>query len=381
MEWFWIVAGLGVVAFFFVTCACCASCELFNDLFNRANGTAIGADWAEEAGDWEISGNALRTSSSNAVAVLGTPITHDNYVITAKVKTLSASDPLRIMIREDANNYVLCEVQSHITSTSLTDRYLRIATVAAGVETEQVRVGLPHPYAPFDLEVCVYSEGQVQVRVFGNGNTPAQALAFITPAGQQIAVGTGASIGSMVELDQLLIRRRETGCTNCQKCCAPIWIDDINPVDTNPAEEMQVEVSGLSHTGTGCTSCSSLNGTYVLTFRGEGYTFARVVGDPGLVGCYYSLELDESVCSAKWAFLVQDRTPATRFDEYFAIGNAQTHPSGQTGLKLAIFRQTYTNNFCTTNEVDLPEFSGIANANKLCRQAGGESATATVTPL
>jgi len=49
------------------SCNCCITeCPEFSDSFDRADSTNLGIDWTETAGSWEISGNALTTSNSNA---------------------------------------------------------------------------------------------------------------------------------------------------------------------------------------------------------------------------------------------------------------------------------------------------------------------------
>lgn len=51
-------------------CRCCQpACTAWKDSFNRADDTDIGADWTEDAGDWEIVSNELTTSDSDAELV------------------------------------------------------------------------------------------------------------------------------------------------------------------------------------------------------------------------------------------------------------------------------------------------------------------------
>lgn len=62
-----------------------------SDSFNRANNTSLGADWAEDSGDWGIASNRLQqgTAGSNyrKVRWVGAPLASANYYVEAVVYT------------------------------------------------------------------------------------------------------------------------------------------------------------------------------------------------------------------------------------------------------------------------------------------------------
>ena len=79
----------------FNNCCCQAACPIFQDDFNRADSTSLGANWTETAGSWEIVSNELTTASANAelTTASAVPVTFTAYGrITMRIKATASGD-------------------------------------------------------------------------------------------------------------------------------------------------------------------------------------------------------------------------------------------------------------------------------------------------
>ncbi len=76
--------------------SCCEdTCPIFEDDFNRADSTSLGADWTETAGAWEIVSNELTTASANAelTTAASVPVTQSGVgKVTMRIKATASGD-------------------------------------------------------------------------------------------------------------------------------------------------------------------------------------------------------------------------------------------------------------------------------------------------
>lgn len=281
---------------FWPNCPCC-TCKEYSDEFTRSDSTNIGGDWTEEAGAWEIASNKLRTTSTDAVAVYAYEPSSDSFTFGVDLTfSLLSSGKLRLYCRLDADNYVCGEAKLGSLSVG---GYVRLISCTAGTETVIAQVG---NRSGRYWRMCVDSDAGVVA--FGTSSTEtgefdAAAVAYISPPGKQLAVGTGDELwagGPYMDFDTFTVWKpgSASDCPVCRRCCdSGQW----------PREEVQLELTGLSNTTSGsdgCTSCTSLHGTYTLTLQGYAGRPSDLSTSFGGECLLYSVHLDGSVCGVKY---------------------------------------------------------------------------------
>lgn len=276
MEWFWIAVGLGVVAFFAAGCACCGCNPIIADDFDRSNSTNLGADWTEQAGNWEINGSALRTTAANAVALHNTPITASNYAVEVEWSSGSTTSGARIYLWQDASNYIACEWTKTQSSGLGVTRYGEITIyqkTGGGAEVELCQVcpvtttTFLRVYVNQDDGVIIASCSSVRLALpyFLNAPNPgigsnSAAIAFVSPPDNVIGLGTTTNSSGM-NFDNFAVYEESSSCAQASVCCGT--------AGQYPPETVTVVVDGMSSDGTAyCASCGSLDGTYTLTLQG-----------------------------------------------------------------------------------------------------------------
>lgn len=291
---FWIIAGLVFVAFFFATCVCCG-CDLFTENFDTAGTTISG--WTEESGSWEVgaSPTLLETSDADAVLVCGTALPTSSYTVKMGLNTLPVNDYARIYIRTDSSNYLVAEYRRQ--------HHVKLFSCTGGVETLLSHVEQSGSFYTHMWLCCDLDSGVVSAAVAGTSGTGGispdstaaaggWAVARTTPSGTELAVGTGPTITSAIKIGSVSVHRFSGTCSQCFVCCGS---------SSYPAEEIQVDVSGLGSTGAGtCADCSVLDGTYILTYQGRGG-----LGVDMPYGCLWMVE-DSPGCSVDYIVLIED---------------------------------------------------------------------------
>lgn len=240
---------------------CTPNCVVESDDFNRADSTSIGGDWTEVSGDWEIVSNKLWTDDSSAVVVHDTtnPATGGMY-IKADVTCASTSDAARIIGKyTDSSNYWFAEAQP-----GATDGTLKIFERVIGSNTQRGRTVPIIGFTAGDtitLEFCISEEGsgledRVWARV-GGVRTGFSPLSIGTITGTKVGMGTGGS-STDVEFDNFEWQEHfneDSACPSCgTHCIGQAGIDD----------QIQLDFTGFSNTGSTCFNCTGLNATFVL---------------------------------------------------------------------------------------------------------------------
>lgn len=369
MEWFWIVVGLGVMAFFAAGCACCG-CTIASDDFNRSDSASIGSDWTEDSGTWEIYSNYLRLTSASGVVTYNTAIIDDDIYIQhscsqplASPSSNNMSGTFRIYLKTDANNYVVGEL-SRVSGRQ--DAWVRVYQCIAGTETKISEVVTAFVNNVTALRLCVDQTEQVVVfQISPGSSTSVQAVARCSGTFGDTVTLEASGLVDYYRVDSFVVGRLSDVCENCEACC------DAAPY---PPEEVQVEVSGLTGDAANCTDCSLLDGTYTLTYQGRG--FGSYASTP-IEGCVWKVDID-SYCGAKTLAMYQPTVPGDVFFGFFD----KAWGTNWTGYQRQRFRYTGAAVYvCSEAEiVSDTAVNEVVNSNALCRVTF-VTGTFTATPL
>lgn len=272
------------------TCGSCCSCDAFDDTFDRADSTNLGANWTETSGNSDITSNALRFNAiTNGVALYNQTVT-PFIVISGVVRFGTTGDIARVYFDwVDASNFWCAEFKCG------TGGYTKIIQCVAGAETDQASVSPTTPNASatdLDFEVCI-TDFAIRAIFFNTSashpdtNDPHMAACYatITPSGT-FGLGTGGTCAGAVSFKDLRARRTDaTGGTQwftngsattgvCLTCVKNIRVTE----GYSPYLEAQVTISGIVD-GT-CSTCdSALNGTFILPMPRAGTQWALPITD------------------------------------------------------------------------------------------------------
>lgn len=228
-------------------CPCEAGCEFFSDNFTRSDDDDPGA-YTEVSGDWDISSNALVTSSSNGVLIADAehPDGDPDIKVTVTVNIATDGDIARIILDYvDSSNYWFAEVKAG------TGAYLRIYQRSGGSNTQMADVSITRATGTFSF--CGSIEGtNIRAFVVGGGDSCGALGSFSSPAW---GIGTGTITGTVTITDVSASVVSET-CEPCQTVCGVCCAGDVAPF------QMKIVVTGVAN-GT-CVDCNGFNKTYYL---------------------------------------------------------------------------------------------------------------------
>lgn len=242
---------------------CCenVACDIFADNFDRADGP-VGADWTTVSGTWAIDTNRLKCTASGLL--LCNTVHPDSEVKQWAAFTctpITNQDKARVILDYvDSNNYHYVELEMGTTAPAI-----RFYVVTAGAPFQigsDVTVAAPLG-ASYSLVGC---HDGVRIAARFNGTWYCQ----VSTAHGGYKTGVGASVaGAQFTFDNFDYNKLQSsteptcpgmGCPgDCSVCTG----------GTAPAN-IQVVLSGITNAGLGgCTDCSNLDGTYLLTYAGE----------------------------------------------------------------------------------------------------------------
>lgn len=245
------------------TCQQITSCDVVVDNFTRADSTDLGCGLNETAGAWEIKGNDLATSSSNAICTIETvhPRGDGSYKIATSFDGSSNSDVIKIFPDEsDATTYG--------EFTFGTAGAGRLKVFVGGVEIDSFTLTAVNT-ADVELTVTQVTGIMSVYALWNNGTTTVSkclTAAHDNPVGViKCAIGTG-SISGEIKFRSVLVSIALTEAA--PECSAPcITCGDCDIVPT----QVEVEIADLDN-GT-CTHCADIEATYVLDFWKENPSF------------------------------------------------------------------------------------------------------------
>ena len=188
-------------------CRCCPGCPTTTDDFNRGDSTSVGANYTEQAGDWEISSNKLTTTDTDAILLATTPV-HRDQVVSVKIEG-SAGDKAGIISSWlDANNYVFTEVTLGATTSTVKVWRTRSGSTVQ-VNSDHTTPGIRSTEQGV-LQVCYYSPSSWHTW-FAAPNQDARSVeAFrllLPPNGEQWGLATGDTNGGSILFDDLTFAR------------------------------------------------------------------------------------------------------------------------------------------------------------------------------
>lgn len=278
-------------------CGCCESCTFFSDTFTRDDDTDIGSDWTEVAGDWAISGNALRITTTSAVALCNTehPSAESNLGLTVTLRGSAVDDQARIIIDyQDSDNYLFVRVTFGTSKLfSLNSRVAGVNSLLAGVNTT-VATGTSHTFF-----VCVDDAGIFHAIRTSSGGGSLGAAATVTGGGA-FALGSGTTVTGDIDFESIEAERM--GVVPCDMCSVPCNFCDSGTTPT----QYQIVVSGIVDDD--CVTCSGLNATYILT---QG-------GDVAFGSCTYSYVFPSAICTSFTAIVLS--ITASSYSVQFRFG-------------------------------------------------------------
>ena len=224
---------------------CCPGedCIYFEDDFNRADDTDLGADWTEAVGDWSVSSNKLSVSSSDAVVTCDEtdPDGDTAVIVVVTLQGVAGGDQLRILVDYvDADNYWFGEVEW------ATDGYSGVLRLYQRSDGENIlfgRVSLAAAVvgSSIALTVCI-GGGRCSV------STPTETLvANATESTSQVALATGPVSGA-VTFDDVSVSKHNVDQTECPRCKdhpCQYFEDDFNRPNNNDLSSDWDETNGV----------------------------------------------------------------------------------------------------------------------------------------
>jgi hypothetical protein len=244
------------LAFFFVTCPCCGSCEICTDDFTRADSTDIdtgsSCGWTETAGSWEIASNTLRTASSNAEATCDT--THPDAVPSHYVSvSMYGATSDELIVHVGTTHKAIVTIGSPNGCLALYDggtllTKMLIDAPATTAKTLKVWYGLTPVADGADSQLAAQWDAGTILRY------------NVTRAGNGVALGTG-TIASTVRFDDFIYEKHYTTTdTPCKKPDAPtctIVSDSFGRADSSNIGCGFTETSGSFAIATNKLECTS----------------------------------------------------------------------------------------------------------------------------
>lgn len=236
---------------------CDDACVIHSDKFDRADDTDIGADWTEDAGDWEISSNTLYTEDSNAKATWS-PDPFNSYDagknIVAKFKGNTNGDEISIWI--DSAYYI-----KHTIGPSGTVKIYDSTNLLLYQCSVSMTAGEWHTMSYFTGDGMFANSNHAALYING---VCILSMVLLTVAGTRvISVETG-TVTSSVAVDFVCIKHDTTTDAGCPNGLTWPWVRG------EPLEGLQLVVAGAINDGV--VDYTPLNGTYNLSVNpGDGY--------------------------------------------------------------------------------------------------------------
>jgi len=240
------------------------TCTIFTDAFNRSDSTSLGSDWSETNGDWSIASNKLTLASPAdgkialyAGAALGSRV-------TASISGGSNGDkPGLIIGYTDANNYDAVYLHFHSSAPQIIRRK-RVAGVDADftLSFAGLTPGSTHTLM-VDYDTTTFGSIEPKLLVYVDGDvayTCDSTILGCDTVSSSASWGAACAGGSgTMTWDDFSVGYNYNDNTSCPVrsqcgCCPP-----------SSVTEWEINISGFTNAGVGCTSCTALNGVYTIT--------------------------------------------------------------------------------------------------------------------
>lgn len=252
---------------------CCESCVFFEDDFDRADSSGLGADWTEVAGDWTIAGNLLRITTTGAVVTCDTlqPDGEDKLRVRATIKSNTNGSTARIIAAyQDSNNYIYGQASFGTGAT------IKLFSRAGGIDTEldtqSITLALNTAY---EFVLCVNAD--VGFASFFVGVSDLHGEATVPAGGGKFGLGTGGGSPGQIDFNDVSGVLVSVECGDCGMNC---------PACIAGTERLQYQLVVAGLTDSACSTCESANGTYVVT----------LVADHPDGPCTFSADISPPIC-------------------------------------------------------------------------------------
>ena len=345
------VAAFGI---FLSACACCgAQCNLCSDSFAYTAGEDTDVDglsscgWTEITGAWSIKTNRLKVSGT-AFSIIRNDTTHTNEQLGVTVKPSSPSGYGRWRIIFDYNSttdHAWAELKLEATGSTLS-----VGQNIAGTDTTHESVSTSaSPGGTFTA--CITDGGHI--RASWPSTTGTRVDEAVLP-GFPMTTGTAGlgSGNSTTEIWFTDFALSKVEPSNDCPACLPACLDTACPDQDNVPLTLTLVVAGTANTA--CLSCTTLNGTFILTNTGT--------------GCIWTYTFPAAICTYTMAYNVT-------VSNLFGNRGATFNLSGTVGGLTSVHWRAQTA-FSPTGpqipddcDAPYPAFSAITNISLLCNTA------------
>ncbi len=241
----WILLSLVLVGFFLPGCPCCGTCTIYSDTFNDLSG------WTQDAGSWSVSSNVATVSSTAAFLRCNTtnPDGTGKMQVQVQVKGTATGDLIRIIVAYvDSSNYHFAEMKWG------TSGYLRLYKRSSGSDTQLATQTITYTNSTFVTFTVCLTAALDYVYVFDSLGNAIGSTTTVPGSATGFALGTGGTLTGTANFYIVTAASTAVTCPPCQQCGHCI----VNTA----ALTYQAVITGIAN-GT-CSSCGSLNGTWVL---------------------------------------------------------------------------------------------------------------------
>jgi hypothetical protein len=211
-------------------------CPIFSDGFDRANDTNVGCSFDEVAGDVEINGNVMRTSSSNAKVLI--EVVHPEGKTTGSIQVGvqgATNDVFKVYAADDFYAQLILGTSKTLKLFNAAAAEIASTTISGGNTT---------------ITVCM-SDTLLSAYV---GSTHLSA-AVTSPAGPtKFGFGTGAIAGTVI-FNQVAFG--EWGCYECYEDCSTICCE-------HQLGEYVADFGAGGLTDEDCANCDLIAGEFTL---------------------------------------------------------------------------------------------------------------------
>lgn len=297
---------------------CTPSCVDFADNFDRADSTSIGANWTEQAGDAEISGNRL-VLPTDAIATYAHTTANQIGYVECKVEGDDGDKP-RVILYTDSNNWIAVELE---IGSSGKIRVIERASGSTNVTGEADFSSSAD--TQYTLKMCVHpTTGSNIAKGYVNGTRAVVGWSATARANTGWGVATGDTAADVTFDDFKLLKYSVSAPYDCEMgygCRWPIQ-EDSSWGATNPIDDVKLTIAGMVDGF--CFQCDEVNGEQVLTHTGS---------------CHWELNTDIDSCvtfplTFKYRFTYDITRQATQTTRITAIISGQ-------GTAQATYRTDY----------------------------------------
>jgi len=249
-----------VLGFFWGGCTCCESCTIFSDDFSTDR---TGTDYTTVSGTWTVGSGVMTTGSAGALIVEDTAGTtgHGRVTVTAKVDTAGATIRL-VGSYVDSSNYLFVDFYINGSSSEI-----KLWERVAGVDTLLSAPGTFSASTNTNYTICLNWNGGVATALTTVSSVQRVARVDYSGAGNQAGLGATPNGGTVTFDNFTFVKDYVDDPTCATPACGYVETVTCGPCDVPVDFDLLATISGI--TGGTCGTCSSIDGSYVLSYWGS----------------------------------------------------------------------------------------------------------------